>query len=123
MDAKQVNKMVEEMAQLMMRQDNEAVIEFYTEDAIFISPAGRFVGHQAIHDVIALFNRDFNNIVINIKDVIVCGDKCAIEWSFAETRKSDGYTHLMEDAVIFHLRDGKIAYWREYFDPDQVDAI
>jgi uncharacterized protein (TIGR02246 family) len=123
MDAKQVYKMVEEMAQVMTRQDNEAIVEFYTEDAIFISPAGRFIGRQAIHDVIALFNRDYTNIVISIKDVIVCADKGAIEWSFAETRKSDGYTHVMEDAVVFQLRDGKVAYWREYFDPHQKDLL
>jgi uncharacterized protein (TIGR02246 family) len=123
MEAQQVREMVSQMAEVMMRQDNAASVDFFTADAIFISPGGRFVGHQAIYDVISAFNRDFTNIVIKVKDVIVCGDKGAIEWSFAETRKADGYTHVMEDAIIFHMRDGKIAYWREYFDPNQVDLI
>jgi uncharacterized protein (TIGR02246 family) len=123
MEKQQVREMIEQLAQAMMRQDDEAIVSFFAEDAVFIAPAGRFIGRQAIYDVGAAFNRDYTHVVIRIKDVIVCGDKGAVEWSFGDTRKSDGYTHVMEDAVVFHLRGGKIAYWREYFDPNQVDLI
>ncbi len=123
MDAQQVREMIEQMAQAMMRQDDEAVVQFFAEDAVFVAPAGRFVGRQAIHATGTAYNRDYSNVVIQVKDVFVCGGKGVVEWSFADTRKSDGYTHVMEDAVVFHLRDGKIAYWREYFDPNQVDLI
>jgi ketosteroid isomerase-like protein len=58
--------------------------------------------------------------VIEIKDVIACGNKGVVEWAFTETRKSDGWTHTMDDAIVFRLRDdGAILYWREYFDPAQ----
>ncbi len=123
MDTQQVREMIEQLAQAMMRQEQEVVTQFFAEDAVFVAPAGRFVGRQAIYNTGANYNRDYTNVIIHVKDVIVCGDKGVVEWSFGDTRKSDGYTHVMEDAVVFHLRDGKIAYWREYFDPNQVDLI
>jgi uncharacterized protein (TIGR02246 family) len=123
MNEQAVRDMVARLASAMMRQDDDEVVEFFTDDAVFIAPAGRFIGRQAIYDAGSAFNRDYTNIVIRIKDVIFCGDKGAVEWSFAETRKSDGYTHVMEDAIVVHLRNGKIAYWREYFDPAQVDLV
>lgn len=124
MNPDNVRAMIEHMAAAMMRQDNDAVVSFFADDAVMIAPAGRFAGRQAIYDAGHHFNQHFTNIVIEVKDVICCGHKGVVEWTFAETRKADGYTHVMEDAIVFHLRDdGKVTYWREYFDPDQVDVI
>jgi uncharacterized protein (TIGR02246 family) len=124
MTPEQVRKMIEQMAEAMMRQDDDAVVSFFADEAVMIAPAGRFTGKQAIYDAGHSFNQAYTGIVIKVKEVICCGNKGVIEWSFAETRKSDGYTHVMEDAIVFHLRDdGKVIYWREYFDPDQVNLI
>lgn len=123
MDVQQVHHIIEQMANAMMRQDENAVADFFAEDGVMISPAGCYAGGHAIREVCAAFNRDYTNIVIHIQDVIVCGNKGVVEWRFAETRKADGYTHVMEDAIVFHLRDDKIVYWREYFDPAQIDVL
>lgn len=112
------------MAAAMMRQNDDEVVNFYADDAVFLAPAGRFIGKKAIYEAGHSFNRDYDNIVIEVKEVIYCGNKGVVEWSFAERRKSDGYTHVMEDAIVFHLNDeGKVIYWREYFDPQQVELI
>ena len=123
MNEQAVRDMIAQLANAMMRQDDNEVVGYFTEDAVFIAPSGRFVGRQAIYEAGSSYNRDYTNIIIRVQDVIACDDKGVIEWSFAETRKSDGYSHVMEDAIVFHLRDGKIAYWREYFDPGQVELI
>ncbi|MCS6848871.1 MAG: nuclear transport factor 2 family protein [Anaerolineae bacterium] len=117
----QVRMKIEQMADAMMRQDNEAVISHFADDAVMIAPAGRFVGKQSIYDAGAAFNANYTNIRIVVKRVILdCDGRIgALEWSFAETRKSDGYTHVMEDAIVFELRGDKVVYWREYFDPLQ----
>jgi uncharacterized protein (TIGR02246 family) len=124
MDEKDVRRLIERMADAMMRQDDDEVTGFFADDAVMIAPSGRFVGRQAIYDAGHTFNQHYTNITIRIKEVISCGNRGAIEWSFAETRKSDGFTHTMEDAIVFHLSDdGKVTYWREYFDPGQIHPV
>jgi hypothetical protein len=116
-----VHAKIEQMADAMMRQDDDAVVAHFAEDAVMIAPSGRFVGKRAIYEAGAAFNSAYTNINIVLKRVILDanGNTGAIEWSFAETRKSDGYTHVMEDAIVFELRGDKLLYWREYFDPLQ----
>jgi ketosteroid isomerase-like protein len=45
------------------------------------------------------------------------GKKVAIEWDWAITRKRDGNRGISHDAIMVDLKDGKIASWREYYDP------
>lgn len=111
------------MADAMMRQDDDAVVAHFADDGIMIAPSGRFVGKNAIYTAGHSFNTDYTNIVIKIKQVIVAGEQGVVEWSFAETRRADGYTHTMEDAIVFELRDGLVTYWREYFDPLQEHEL
>jgi uncharacterized protein (TIGR02246 family) len=116
--------MIEQMAEALMSQDDDAIISFFADDAVMITPSGRLIGKQAIYDAGHGFNQAYTGIVIKVKEVLCCSTKGVVEWSFAETRKSDGYTRIMEDAIVFHLRDdGKVIYWREYFDPNQVDVV
>ena len=122
-----VAQMIQHMAEAMMRQDDDAVVRFFADDAVMIAPSGRFVGKQAIYEAGHGFNLAYTNIIIKIKEVISCeiDDKIkgVIEWSFAETRRSDGWTHVMEDAIVFEVQNNQVTYWREYFDPNQIDLI
>ena len=45
------------------------------------------------------------------------GKKLAIEWDWGITRKKDGKRGVSHDAIIVDLVGGKIASWREYYDP------
>lgn len=120
-------QIIQQAADAMMRQDDDAVVGFFAEDAVMIAPSGRFVGKRAIYEAGHSFNQAYSNIIIKIKEVISCEvngiTKGVIEWSFAETRNSDGWSHIMEDAIVFEIREGKVTYWREYFDPNQLDLI
>jgi uncharacterized protein (TIGR02246 family) len=119
----QIQAKVAAMAEAMMRQDNDAVAAHFAEDAVMVTPGGRYVGRDAIYAASAAFNVAYTNIVVRVKQVIVEGSRGAVEWSFAETRRSDGYTHVMEDAIVFELRGDAVVYWREYFDPLQEREI
>lgn len=123
MDHTFVSAKVAQLAQAMMDQDDDAVIAHFADDAVMIAPSGRFAGKAAIYAAGKSFNEAYTNIVITIKQVIVTGNKGVVEWSFAETRKADGYAHTMEDAIVFELRDADIIYWREYFDPVQEHEL
>ena len=123
MEQRMVEDKVAQLAHAMMRQDDDAVVAHFAENAVMIAPSDRFVGKAAIYAAGTSFNEAYTNIVINIKQVIVSGNKGVVEWSFAETRRADGYTHTMEDAIVFELHDADIIYWREYFDPRQEHEL
>ncbi len=119
-----VRSLIDAMAAAMMRQDDEAVASFFAEDAVMVVPSARLVGRAAILEAGRQFNMQFTNIAIAVTDVVYCAGKGVVEWRFSETRKHDGWTHVMEDAIVFHLRpDGKVSYWREYFDPNQLQLV
>src|SRR5689334_13152014 len=103
MTADEVRAKVAALADAMMRQDDDAIAAHFADDAVMIAPSGRFVGRDAIYAAGKAFNQDYTSIVIAIKQVIACGDRGVVEWSFAETRRADGYTHTMEDAIVFAL--------------------
>ncbi len=123
MDERAVVAKIEQIANAMMAQDDDGVIAHFADDAVMIAPSGRFTGRAAIEAAGRAFNTDYTNIIIVIKQVIVAGTRGVVEWSFSETRRSDGYTHTMEDAVVFTLRAGDVTYWREYFDPVQEHEL
>ena len=117
--------MIQALADAMERQDDPAIAQFFADDALMVTPGGRFAGRQAIYDAGFAFNKAYSNIRVQVRRVIADAT-CThgvVEWSFAETRNADGWTHLMEDGIVFEIRHGKIDYWREYFDPLQVNAI
>ena len=119
----EIRAKVAAMADAMMRQDDDALIAHFAPDAVMITPGGRYPGRDAIYAAGKGFNQHYTNIVIVVKQVIACGDRGVVEWSFAETRRSDGYTHTMEDAIVFALRGDLVTIWREYFDPLQEREI
>jgi uncharacterized protein (TIGR02246 family) len=119
-----VRALIRGMAAAMMRQNDAEVASYFADEALMVAPSARLSGKQAIFDAGRQFNLHFTNIRIDVMDVFFCAGKGAVEWRFAETRRSDGWTHVMEDAIVFHLReDGKVIYWREYFDPAQVHPV
>ena len=63
--------------------------------------------------------KDFGDLKVKIKNLIVSpdGNKLALEWDWSIVRKRDGYHGLSHDAILIDLKDGKVASWREYYDP------
>lgn len=94
----------------------------FAPNAVFISPGGRWIGPEAIRAAAEGFFSTVSEVRVEVKRIIQCGDRGVIEWLWSERRKSTGLYHIAEDAVVFVLEDGKIVYWREYFDPGQMDA-
>jgi len=123
MDSDQMRAKIGAIADAMMRQDDDAVVAHFAHDAVMIAPSGRFVGRDAIYAAGKGFNEAYTNVVIVIKQIIVADERGVVEWSFAETRRADGYTHTMEDAIVFAMRGDLVTYWREYFDPLQEHEI
>ena len=106
--------LVNRQAQAWQSNDVEAILTDFAADALFVSPGGRWCGHEQIAAAVHDFFSVTTDIEIGVTSVLCDGDRCAVEWRWSETRLLDGSQHSADDAIIFSLQNGKIVYWREY---------
>jgi uncharacterized protein (TIGR02246 family) len=119
MNRAQMNAFVQRQADAWQRGDIEAILADFDEAALFISPGGQWVGHAAIRQVATAFWATVHSVEIEVMQVLVDGEHGAIAWRWTEVRRSNGEAHRADDAILFTLKNGKIVYWREYFDTAQ----
>ena len=98
------------------RKDLDAIMADYAPDIVYVAPTIRFDGTAGMRENAARYLEEFSDIDVELTRLIVDGDQGALEWTWSETRVADGQRRSVQDAIIFELRDGKIVYWREYFD-------
>ena len=100
------------------KEDFSLAASDWLPNAVLISPEGNTPAGEMPASMKDYF-KDFSDLHINIKNVFAYPDgrKVAIEWDWAVTRKKDGKRGTSHDAIIVDLVGGKIASWREYYDP------
>jgi uncharacterized protein (TIGR02246 family) len=114
--------LVERQARAWERADLDAITADFAPDGLFISPGGRWQGTAAIRGAAQAFFATSREVRIHLTRVLCDGDMGAAEWTWGETRIATGQRHSAEDAIVFVVRDGKIIYWREYFDTAGLEA-
>jgi ketosteroid isomerase-like protein len=101
-------------------EDLDAIMADYAPDVVHITPGGRRVGTATMRENNERYIADFTGFEVALTRLILDGTQedtqGALEWTWTEIRRSDGRRRSVDDAIVFVLRDGKIAYWREYFD-------
>lgn len=116
MKIEQAWALIERQARAWEAADIDACLADFAPDALFMSPGGRWQGTAEIRKTIETFFAGASDVKVDVTRVMVAEDQGAVEWTWNETRFSDGQRHSAEDAIIFQVRDDKIIYWREYFD-------
>lgn len=111
------------MAAAWMQADVEAIVALFAPDGVFIAPGGRAQGHAAIAALASAFFAQPRSISVTIQRVLVEDNVGAVEWVWSEVASATNARQTMQDAIVFELRDGKLTYWREYFDPAQTHPI
>jgi ketosteroid isomerase-like protein len=113
-----VRQLVERQARAWEMQDFNLAASDWLPTAVLISPEGNTPAAEMPASMKDYF-KDFSDLHVNIKNVFASPDgrKVAIEWDWAVTRKKDGKRGTSHDAIIVDLVGGKIASWREYYDP------
>lgn len=114
----EIEALIHRQAEAWRRADFEAIAADFCEEGEMISPGGTWQGPAAIAAVARHWFTLCSGVEIEIKRILVDGDQGAVEWVWHETRRADDQVYTMEDGIIFVLRDGKILYWREYFNPE-----
>ena len=104
-------------ARAWQASDLDAIEAGYAPDVVLIAPGGiRLEGLVTLRENNARYFAEYTDIRVDLKRVILDGDQGALEWTWSETRRSDGKRRSVDDAIVFELRNGKIVYWAEYFD-------
>ena len=119
MNREAVEQLVAQMADAWMQHDVAASLLLFTDDGQFISPGGAVQGHAALAATATSYFAEISAVQVTITRVLVDGAQAAVEWTWQETARVTGEQRTMNDAIIFEIQAGKIAYWREYFDPAQ----
>jgi uncharacterized protein (TIGR02246 family) len=116
-------QLIERMAMAWMQRDVTTIVALFTDDGEFITPSGVARGRAAIAAAATKFFAQPVAVTVTITRVLLDGSQGAVEWIWRETNSTSGADRTMEDAIIFALRDDKLAYWREYFDPTQTHEL
>jgi ketosteroid isomerase-like protein len=111
-------QLVERQARAWEKQDFTLAASDWLPTAVLMSPEGNTPATQMPASMKDYF-KDFADLQVTIKNLFASpdGKKVAIEWDWAVTRKKDGKRGTSHDAIIVDLVGGKIASWREYYDP------
>jgi ketosteroid isomerase-like protein len=111
-------QLVERQARAWEKQDFNLAASDWLPTAVLMSPEGNTPAGQMPASMKDYF-KDFSNLHVTIKNVFASpdGKKLAVEWDWAITRKKDGKRGVSHDAIMVDLIAGKIASWREYYDP------
>lgn len=120
MSREEARALVERQARAWENEDLDAITADFAPDGVLVSPGGRWQGPKAIRAAAEQFFAGTTGVRVEVTRVLLDGDAGAAEWTWTESR-SDGTRRTAEDAIVFELRDGRIARWREYFDPADLD--
>ncbi len=112
----EIRAIVERAKNAWVARDADALAQLFTPDAQLIVPGQRWQGQAKIREEVAKFSRLYTDVQITIHRTIVDGNHAAVEWHYEDTEKATGKRSQADDAIVIEVKNGRISYWREYFD-------
>ena len=117
---------LEEIAAAFNRHDLEAIMAFFTDDAVSESPRGpdpwgrRFEGRDAVREGLAARFTTIPDVHYGEDDHFISGDRGASEWTLTGTTTS-GERIEVRGCDLWTFRDGlvsrKDSYWKIRVEP------
>jgi hypothetical protein len=113
-----IRELVERQAHAWETQNIKLAAGDWLPTAVLSSPEGNTPTPELGKSMDDYF-KGFKDLHVTIKNIFASpdGTKVAIEWDWAIIRKRDGKKGISHDAILVDLKGGKIASWREYYDP------
>ncbi|KYC42711.1 DUF4440 domain-containing protein [Scytonema hofmannii PCC 7110] len=115
-----VRTLIEQARNAWVARDPDAVAQLFTSDGELIVPGQRWQGQTKIRQEVSKFAEQFIDVSITIRRVVVDGNQAAVEWHYEDTEKRTGKRNKADDAIVLEVKDGRIVYWREYFDNETL---
>lgn len=112
---------LEAIADAFNRHDLDAIMAFFTEDAVFEAPKGpdpwgrRFVGKEQVREGFAARFAGIPDVHYGDDAHCVCGDRGFSEWTLTGTT-TDGERVEVRGCDLWTFRDGRVtrkdSYWK-----------
>ncbi|AFY54052.1 hypothetical protein Riv7116_1492 [Rivularia sp. PCC 7116] len=119
---KDIEELVTRQAKAWENADSEAIIADFAENGAFIAPGTSLKGKADIKKAAEDYFKEFTDTKVKITRIFSDGKEGGVEWTWSDKNKKTGEKSLIDDAIIFEIKDGKIIYWREYFDKQTVSS-
>ena len=115
----------EKRRQAWLREDVDAYLALWTEDMSFQSPfhAEPLRGREAFASLVRASAGRTRPVRFDFDNLAVVGDVVLAEWTIAVVRRDDGRAVAWRGMSACGLRDGRIAWWREYWNPMDLAAL
>lgn len=110
-----IRQMVYKHAEAWKTGNATLLDELLHDDVVFAYPGRRLDKSQTLEDL-RYFSEHFTDTEVYIHEIIIEGNKVAVEWQFATTDKQTGYRQVVSDAIIGEVSEGKFLIWKEYLD-------
>ncbi len=99
-------------------RDAEALAALFAPDGEIIVPGQRWQGQERIRQEVAHFAQQYSDVRIEIRQIIVDGDRAVVEWYYEDTENTTGRRNKADDVIVINFQAGRISRWREYFDTE-----
>jgi limonene-1,2-epoxide hydrolase len=104
------------------RLDPDELVAYFTADAVYHNmPRSAVSGTDEIRELLAWILAGHDSLHFDILTLVAAGDIVVAE---RVDHLTAGDVHVGLPVVgVFALRDGRIAAWRDYFDPTPVEPL
>ncbi len=114
MQATEIRAIVQMAVQSCAVGDAAAFAALFASDGQLVLPGAVLTGRDAIQPATATYFATLTAIEIAVANVIVEGDRAAVEWRWQATERATGQRVQAENAIALDFRGGWIVRWREY---------
>ncbi|MCU0535319.1 MAG: nuclear transport factor 2 family protein [Hydrococcus sp. Prado102] len=116
MQSEEIRAIIKQAGDAWVNEDAEAFASLFSQDGEFIVPGNRWVGRKAIREVAEGFFKSYSNVKVEIKQIIIEGDRAAVEWYWEDREDATGRLNRADDAIVIEFKEGQIVRFREYID-------
>jgi ketosteroid isomerase-like protein len=102
-----------------LREDLDGYLDCWTDDTIFESPVHRepIRGREAYAALVRASASTVRPLRFDVAHLAVRGDVVLAEWEIEAEHRASGARLRWRGMSVAGYRDGRIAWWREYWNP------
>ncbi|MEM7201816.1 MAG: limonene-1,2-epoxide hydrolase family protein [Planctomycetota bacterium] len=113
-------RVVRDFLEAWSRLDHEELATYFTEDGVYQNmPLAPAVGRDDVKELIRSFTSTWTGTTWEVVHVVAAGDLVFVER--VDRTRAVGKSVDLPCVGVFELQDGKIRYWRDYFDLDSYE--
>lgn len=116
MQLQEIRSIVQQAKNAWETGNADEFASLFASDGEFCVPGNRWVGQEAIRQVAADFALQSSDVKIEIRRIILEGDRAVVEWYWEDTENATGHRNQADDAIVIDFAAGQIRRWREYID-------